>query len=73
MTLLSKRAYMEKYHIGLESLNKMIATGEVILQGKKIVDERESNLVPRELYELELKKRIEAETKLKNIQMIIGG
>ena len=73
MTLLSKRAYMEKYHIGLESLNKMIATGEVILQGKKIVDERESNLVPRELYELELKKRIEAETKLKNIKMIIGG
>lgn len=73
MTLLSKRAYMEKYHIGLESLNKMIATGEVILQGKKIVDERESDLVPRELYELELKKRIEAETKLKNIQMIIGG
>ena len=64
---------MEKYHIGLESLNKMIATGEVILQGKKIVDERESDLVPRELYELELKKRIEAETKLKNIQMIIGG
>ena len=56
MTLLSKRAYMEKYHIGLESLNKMIATGEVILQGKKIVDERESDLVPRELYELELKK-----------------
>lgn len=73
MTLLSKRAYMEKYHIGLESLNKMIATGEVILQGKKIVDERESDLVPRELYELELKKRVEAETKLKNIQMIIGG
>ena len=73
MTLLSKRAYMEKYHIGLESLNKMIATGEVILQGKKIVDERESDLVPRELYELELKKRIEAETKLKNIKMIIGG
>lgn len=73
MTLLSKRAYMEKYHIGLESLNKMIATGEIILQGKKIVDERESDLVPRELYELELKKRIEAETKLKNIQMIIGG
>lgn len=73
MTLLSKRAYMEKYHIGLESLNKMIATGEVILQGKKIVDERESDLVPRELYELELKKRIEAETKLKNIRMIIGG
>ena len=51
----------------------MIATGEVIIQGKKIVDERESDLVPRELYELELKKRIEAETKLKNIQMIIGG
>lgn len=73
MTLLSKRAYMKKYHIGLENLKKMIAAGEVMLQGNKIIDEKESDLVPRELYELELKKRIEAETKLKNIQMIIGG
>lgn len=73
MTLISKRAFMERYHIGLESLNKMIAAGEVKLIGKKIVDHNESEMVPRELYELELKRRVEAETKLENIQKIIGG
>ena len=75
MTLISKRAFMEKYHVGLESLNKMIMAGEIQMVGKKIMDTYDSSnhMIPRELYELEIQKRVEAETKLQNIQKIIGG
>ena len=75
MELITKNQFMKRYNIGYDKLQKMIANKEVEYLPTADRIRVNENVVSVEIYNEEVKRRIEAESQLENIRKIVfvGG
>lgn len=75
MELITKNQFMKRYNIGYDKLQKMIANKEVEYLPTADRIRVNENVVSVDIYNEEVKRRIEAESQLENIRKIVfvGG
>ena len=75
MELLTRNQFMKRYNVGYDKLQKMIANKEVEYLPTADRIRVNENVVSVEIYNEEVKRRIEAESQLENIRKIVfvGG
>lgn len=75
MELLTRNQFMKRYNVGYDKLQKMIANKEVEYLPTADRIRINENVVSVDMYNKEVKRRIEAESQLENIRKIVfvGG
>lgn len=75
MELLTRNQFMKRYNVGYDKLQKMIANKEVEYLPTADRIRINENVVSVDIYNEEVKRRIEAESQLENIRKIVfvGG